>query len=88
MAVFLTWCVRWPAFSIAAAALALGYNGAFDPPIAWTTAVLFALVGYVAGILQRGIEARRRRAVLLAMPPRLTVIPGLKPQRERIDRAA
>lgn len=88
MAVFLTWCVRWPAFSIAAAALVFGYDGAFDPPVAWTTALVFAFVGYVAGILQRGVEGRRRRAALLAMPPRLTVIPGLKPQRERMDRAA
>lgn len=88
MATFLRWCVRWPSFAVAAGALVLGREGAFDPPVAWSVALLFALAGYAAGIVQRGIESRRRKAVVPIGPPRLTIIPGLKPQRERMDRAA
>ena len=90
MARFLQWFVRMPAFALAAACAALGLNGAFGPELGWSGAFLFAAVAYLAGLAQRRAEDRRKRKQVAVVPPRpqLNMLPGLKPQRERSDRAA
>ncbi len=53
-----TWVFFAPALAAAAACLAAGWQGAFEPPLAWTGAAFFALIAEVAARLAR--RARRR----------------------------
>ncbi|MGE5597435.1 MAG: hypothetical protein ACM3S1_15520 [Hyphomicrobiales bacterium] len=88
MATFFRWFVRWPAYALSAASLGLAWAGAFDPEVGFTAAFICALIGYVAGMAQRRAEAAARRKALMRARPQLSLIPGLKPQRGRTERAA
>lgn len=88
MAAFWRWSVRYPAWLLGAGSIALAARGAVDPELGFTGAFVFALLAYAAGYLARAAERRAERRALGAMPPRLTVIPGLKAQREAPARKA
>jgi len=88
MAGFWTWCIRWPAYALAAASVVLTRADAFDASFGWALAALLGFVGYIAGFATADARARAARKRALAQPQPLNVIPGLKPQRGRMDRAA
>lgn len=57
---FWSWAVCAPALVAGAGCLAMGWQGAFEPPLAWSGAAFFGVVAEVSSRLAR--RAKRRAA--------------------------
>ncbi|MCC7365299.1 MAG: hypothetical protein IT303_13110 [Dehalococcoidia bacterium] len=85
---FWQFCVRYPAWLLAAASVALGVSGAVDASAGYTGGFFLGFVGYSAGFLARRAERRAAVKAALAVRPQLSMIPGMKGQRESTQRRA
>ncbi|GIW17976.1 MAG: hypothetical protein KatS3mg064_1133 [Tepidiforma sp.] len=55
------WAFCAPALLLAAACLAAGWQGAFEPPLAWTGAAFFGVIAEVASRLARRARQREQK---------------------------